>query len=371
MTSLRVAILCSADSYRGSAVSFLHIAQGLTARGVAMRLFTGHESVTEPLRAQGVDVRPLDVRSTSLHTARRLRGELRAFAADVLMVDRPRDLRLGFLATIGSRTALVYRYNAHSARPPSDAMIRAAYALKVRETIFLTQERAARMLPLAPWMRRRPHRVIHEGISMDAFYPDAPGAAAFREKFGLGDAPFVFNVGAFTREKRTELLIEALHRVPNAPELLLCGEGPLGDALKARAAELGVRARFLERMPRGDLRGAYCAASVFAHACPVETFGLSTLEAMACGAPVVGVRSGGLLEVVGDDGNAGILVSPENADALAQGIAKVLGDATLASRLSVGARRRAVEKFTLDTMADAYERALREACTPDRRLNSQ
>ena len=362
MKPLHVAILCSADSYRGSAVSFLHIAQGLSARGVAVRLFSGHASVTGPLQGAGVDVRQLDIRSTSLRSARRVRSELRAFEADVLMVDRPRDLRLGFLATIGSRVALVYRYNAHAAQPPADAMIRAAYALKVRETIFLTQERAARMLPQAPWMRRRPHRVIHEGISMDEFHPAAADAASFRTKYALGDAPFVFHVGAFTPEKRTELLIEAMHRLPNAPELVLCGEGPLRDALTARAGAVGVRARFLERMPRTDLRGAYCAASVFAHACPVETFGLSALEAMACGAPVVGVRSGGLLEVVGDDGSAGLLVEPENADALARGIGGLLGDAALASRLGEGARRRAVERFTVETMADAYERALREAC---------
>jgi len=361
MTPLRVAILCSADSYRGSAVSFLHIAQGLSARGIAVRLFTGHESVSQPLASHGVDVEQLTLRSTNLRTALRLRARLRAFGADVLMVDRPRDLRLGFLATTASRVALVYRYNAHAAQPPADAMIRAAYRFKVHETVFLTEERAARMLPLAPWMQRRPHRVIAEGISMAEFFPDANSAAAFRAKYGLGDAPFVFNVGAFAREKRTELLIEAMHRVPSAPVLILCGEGPLGDALHARAEELGVRVRFLERMPRADLRGAYSAASVFAHACPVETFGLSTLEAMACGAPVVGVRAGGLIEVVGEDGSAGLLVPPEDAAALASATANVLGDAALASRLGTGARARAASRFTLDAMADAYERMLREA----------
>lgn len=351
---MRLAILCSADSYRGSAVSFLHIAQGLSARGIPVRLLTCDESVTRPLQQQGADAMQLDLRSTNLRTARHLRAELKAFGADLLIVDRPRDLRLGFLATIWSRVALVYRYNAHAPAPPSDFLMRAAYLLKVRETVFLTEERAARMLPLAPWMRRRPHCVIHEGISMDQFCPDPAAAAEFRARFELGDAPFVFNVGALTPEKRTELLIDAMRHVPNAPLLVLCGEGPLRNTLDARAAERGVRVRFLDRMSRDELRGAYGAASVFAHACPVETFGLSTLEAMACGAPVVGVRGGGLLEIIGNHTDAGLLVEPENAEALAAGITRVLGDARLAEQLRLGGRARAAARFTLAKMAEGY-----------------
>ena len=366
MTSLRVAILCSADSYRGSAVSFLHLAQGLDERGATVRLYSGHGSVTEPLRNYGVDIVQLDLRSTNLRTTLRLRAELKTFAADVLMVDRPRDLRLGFLATAGTRVPLINRYNSHAPRPPSDVLIRMAYRWKVAETVFLTQEKARQILPLAPWIQRRPHRVIAEGISVGEFRPDAAGAAAFRAKHALGDTRFVLSVGAFTREKRTELLIEAMHRLPNAPLLVLCGEGPLGDSLRTRADDLGVRTIFIERMPRVDLRGAYCAASVFAHACPVETFGLSVLEAMACGAPVVGVRAGGLLEVIGETGEAGLLVPPEDADAMARLIGTVLGDPALAARLRVGARARAESRFTLDAMADGYERLLREACVAKR-----
>lgn len=362
MNPLRVAILCSADSYRGSAVSFLHIAQGLSARGLAVRVYTGHESVTQPLTSNGVHVEELDLRSTNLRTALRLRSQLRAFGADVLMVDRPRDLRLGFLATKPSRVSLVYRYNAHGAHPPADVLVRAAYRLKVRETVFLTYERAHRILPQAAWMRRLPHRVIHEGISMEEFYPDRAGAETFRAKYELGDSPFILNVGAFTREKRTELLIDAMHRMSDAPALVLCGDGHLGEQLEERARELRVRVRFIGRMPRGDLRGAYSAATVVAHACPVETFGLTMLEAMACGAPVVGVKSGGLMEVVGQDGSAGLLAPPEDARALAESIAQVLADPKLAARLGAGARVRAESRFTLDRMAKDYERLFRDVC---------
>jgi glycosyltransferase involved in cell wall biosynthesis len=355
---MRLALLCSADSYRGSAVSFQHLARGLTAHGVAVRMVSGHASVTEPLRAAGADVAQFDLSSTSLGTARRLRAALREFNADVVLVDRPRDLRLGALATVGTRVGLINRYNSHAALPPSDVLTRLAYRVLVRETIFLTQDMATRVLAMAPWMQRAPHRVISEGVSLDDFRPDAAAGAAFRARHSLGDAPFVLTVGALTSEKRIGMIIDAVHRLTDAPPLVICGEGPLREELEMHAEQLEEDVRFLGRLPREELRGAYTAASVVMHACAVETFGLSVLEAMACGAPVVGVRAGGLCEVVGDTGDAGLLVPHDDASAMAHALRDVLRDAALAARLGAGARARATQRFSLETMIDAYERAL-------------
>jgi len=92
-----------------------------------------------------------------------------------------------------------------------------------------------------------------------------------------------------------------------------------------------------------------------------ELLGLSTIEAMASGTPVVASRVGGLAEVV-VDGATGFLVEPGDVDALRNRIALVLDDPALARRLGAGARARVLERFTWDACArrcrDAYEELL-------------
>ena len=91
-----------------------------------------------------------------------------------------------------------------------------------------------------------------------------------------------------------------------------------------------------------------------------ESFGRVTLEVMAAGRPLVASRVGGLAEAVVDQ-ETGLLVPPENAQALAAALGTILGDRTVARRMGDTARRRYEARYTLDHMAtawrDAWERA--------------
>ena len=92
-----------------------------------------------------------------------------------------------------------------------------------------------------------------------------------------------------------------------------------------------------------------------------EPFGIPIVEAMACGLPVVATRGGGVPEII-EDGETGILVERGDAAALAQGIIRLLGDDALRARMGRAGRRRAVERFSWETVAEnllaCYERVL-------------
>jgi len=173
---------------------------------------------------------------------------------------------------------------------------------------------------------------------------------ATRHKFALDSGPVVLAVGRFIPRKGQVTLVRALPlilaRVPDA-QLVLVGQGPsLREAIHETYA-LGVRDHvvFPGRLPDEDVAGLYEASTVFALPTgvgargQVEGFGLVFAEAQAYGKPVVAGRSGGVVDAV-LDGETGLLVEPEDPEALADAIVRLIEDPELARRLGENGRRR-------------------------------
>jgi glycosyltransferase involved in cell wall biosynthesis len=108
--------------------------------------------------------------------------------------------------------------------------------------------------------------------------------------------------------------------------------------------------RLLGHVPWLELSRLYREATVFAMPSYYETFGISCLEAMAFGLPVVATTAGGLPEVV-EDGVTGILVSPGDPAALAEAILALLNDPARARRMGCAGRERVLAHFTADRVA--------------------
>src|SRR5207247_3436505 len=355
---LRVALLTSAREWRGSGVSLSHIAHGLAASGHTVQLLSTTPPVTAGFAATGLPVEELPIHDTGLAEARRLTRALAALRTDVLVAETPRDVRLGALASLARRFALVYSYNVNRAVPPRDPIMRLAYR-RVRLTIFRTHTGQRQVLASAPFMGRPPHRVIHEGVDGALFRPDPQAGRAFRARHGLGERPFLLAVGALEREKRYDWILDALARLgprpPRPPLLVIRGSGSLEAAVRTQAERLGVEVQLLGFLPADELAAAYNAASCLVHVCPVETFGLTVAEAMACGRPVVAVASGALPEVV--DG-VGVLAPADDPAAFAEAVRALLADPARAAALGAAARDRAVDAFSMERMGREYGEAL-------------
>jgi glycosyltransferase involved in cell wall biosynthesis len=144
----------------------------------------------------------------------------------------------------------------------------------------------------------------------------------------------ILYVGAVSRQKGVEVLIRAFAkikaRVPDAK--LLIGGKASGDVpmLEELAKSLGVTdVTFLGYIAEADLADHYAKATVMVFPSHYG-FGLSTLEAMACGTPVVGVRALDATEFFAD---AGLLAAPDNVDELADCLSRVLSEPELAQDL--------------------------------------
>jgi glycosyltransferase involved in cell wall biosynthesis len=126
-----------------------------------------------------------------------------------------------------------------------------------------------------------------------------------------------------------------------------------------RKLNLDGMVHFTGRLTRDELVKRYSAAKIAVVPSLYEGFGLPAAEAMACGVPVIATTGGALPEVVGD---AGILVPPKNADALAAAIKQLLADKQAQQRMSEAGRKRVREKFSWEQAArktlEVYQEAL-------------
>jgi glycosyltransferase involved in cell wall biosynthesis len=201
---------------------------------------------------------------------------------------------------------------------------------------------------------------IHYGL--DALPPERSETTP--EELGVPvDAPLVLAVGRLIAQKDHPTLLRAFaraHDVHPEARLAILGSGPLEQETRQLVQRLGLDGAVVlpgRQAPRAWLT----RATVFAHSSAWEGFGIVLLEAMLAGLPVVATRISAVPEVVAD-GQTGILVEPSDAEALAAGLVRLLGDPGLARSLGDAGLARARAEFSVERMTDetlaVYEAAL-------------
>jgi glycosyltransferase involved in cell wall biosynthesis len=125
------------------------------------------------------------------------------------------------------------------------------------------------------------------------------------------------------------------------------------------------KVRFLGHMPHRNLPNLYRSSKVVVNPSLSESFGISIVEGMASGLPVIGTKVGGMLETI-LDGQTGLLVEPERSDLLAKAILRLLCDPETAARMGIKGRARAVQQFSWQARAErllcGYQKIL-NGCT--------
>lgn len=195
--------------------------------------------------------------------------------------------------------------------------------------------------------------VLRNGVDLEKFRP--LDRASIREKMGLA-GPVIASVGHLIDRKGHDVVIQALARLPGAT-LLIAGEGPQEQRLRALAKKMGVgkRVRFLGSLPHEALAEIYNAADALALASTREGWPNVLLEAMACGTPAIASDAGGSSEAIATRA-AGRIVATRTPAAFAAALRDVLqsGDRT--------ATRRCAEAHSWDETSKGLS-AIYEAAT--------
>ena len=204
--------------------------------------------------------------------------------------------------------------------------------------------------------------VVPNGVDTEFFAPA-------KERSGIGETAEIVFVGRLRKFKGVRYALRALPLIEKTlghpVKMTVVGDGPEREALTAlvndlRGAGMASEVRFAGWLDADDMRAIYRSASLLALPSLVEGHPNVILEAMAAGVPCVASDVPGIREVFSGKNREGILVPPENEQALADAVAAILGDESQWRNMGRAGIERAKE-FSWEAVAESYEAILSRA----------
>jgi glycosyltransferase involved in cell wall biosynthesis len=192
--------------------------------------------------------------------------------------------------------------------------------------------------------------LLPNAVDVERFRPATPSERADAAKtFGSAlDKPVIGTVARLVHRKGVDILLHAFASLirTHRAQLLVVGDGELGDDLRELTHELGLDCSVSWVGLQADTSTWLRRMDVFVLASRLEGSPNAILEAMATGLPIVATRIGGIVDLL-EDGRTGLLVPPGDAEALAMALGRFLCDASFRAGLGSRARTRAVRDFSL------------------------
>jgi glycosyltransferase involved in cell wall biosynthesis len=183
-----------------------------------------------------------------------------------------------------------------------------------------------------------PTTVISNGVNIQRYCPEKSPGEDIIERYHLPPAPRILSVGRLMKDKRLDLLIQAMRVVCDKLEahLMIVGRGSERGKLNALVSKLKLEPyiHLLGYVPEEDLPALYRASDLFAIPSMVEVQSIPALQAAATGLPIVAANSAALPELV-LQGENGYLVNPNDANELGGAILEILGQTDQARRMGI------------------------------------
>jgi glycosyltransferase involved in cell wall biosynthesis len=209
------------------------------------------------------------------------------------------------------------------------------------------------------WVSPKRLLYIPNGVDVRHYRPAAnhQERSAARRAIGLPDNAIIAGtVGGLRPEKNQLRLVRAFgaiaHRAPSS-RLLIVGDGPLEEAMRAEAARLGVTERVHFTGPTGDPSPYYRAMDVFALSSDTEQMPLALLEASATGLPTVSTNVGDVVQMVSHE-NREYITTLGDDEAFARQLLAMLSDSKLRAKVGEANRVRCVKHYSVEQMVASH-----------------
>lgn len=371
-----IGLLCASGSWGGLEMNVLRLGGWLKKRGWKVALYGQRETkLFNEAEQAGLSVRHLNstFKYGDLVNARRLARYARQDNVRRLIINYGKDL---FLAVLAKKLShgyfkLLMQQHMHVGGHKKD--------------LFHTWEYKhldAWIAPLPMFKDRlvqytridsKKIRVIPFGIELDRLTSNRPDRTSARQMLQLpADACIAGIVGRLESKKGQDVLIKACRRLHDAGQplhLLIVGDKTANDPegypqhLDSLTEQLGLESFVHFRQHQSDVAKVYAAMDLFVMASHSETYGMVTIEAMACGLPLIGTSEGGTVQII-NDGVNGLLAPPQDDESLASALMNLMNNPSLARNLAARAALDAIEKYSHHRQVALIETLFDELGTP-------
>lgn len=336
------------------------LARGQAARGLETTvLVTSPTRQTEESDDAGVRVIKAGRLATlaSAPISLSLMNRVRSMAADIVHFHFPYPI--GELAYLTRRPApgTVITYHSDIVRQKGLLRFYEPFLWRVLARADRILATSAPYIASSPYLSRFAEKteVVPLGIEVEPFEKRNDAAvAALRRRFGHEDRRVVLSVGRLRYYKGLDTLISAMREVDAV--LVVVGTGPMEEEWRRLAVQEGVSDRvfFAGEVSDQDLALYYQASDLYVSSAShrSEAFGISLLEAMASGLPLISTELGTGTSFVNLDGETGVLVTPKDPAALAAKMRELLADRERLALYGQAGRRRVAEVFSAAAMTD-------------------
>lgn len=201
--------------------------------------------------------------------------------------------------------------------------------------------------------------IVPNGVDIHLFHPQDKNQ--MRRKLGYRiDEKIVVSSSRLTPKNGLDYLIRAVGKVPRL-KLIIIGDGEQKKSLQALIGSLNLADRvfLLGYLEHSKLPEYLNMADIFCRPSINEGFGISFIESMACKIPTIGTRVGGITDII-TDGKNGLLVPPEDTEALTRALKRVLQDKNLSRTIAEEGFKTVREKFTWEVVLSQMENVYAE-----------
>ncbi len=201
--------------------------------------------------------------------------------------------------------------------------------------------------------------VIPNGVDLKEFSSFAEASALFKQELGIKETEKVLITTSRLVEKNAVAdIIDAMKFLPENTKLLILGVGPEEENLKARTKilNLGSRVMFVGAIGHGKLLVYLKISDVFVRPSLSEGLGISFLEAMAAGIPIIGTPVGGIIDFL-KDGETGLFCEVKNPKSIAEKVKLLLANNDLREKIITNAKKLIEEKYDWDLIAGKMKEA--------------